>query len=97
MNQVSKAPLMIVLHETIFSSWIKDGMSVGLLALLIYVNHVYGQGSGIVDTFGVFLAFSWLMGKAVLLRGSGIMKFHSRRDLALWLVEDGKKNTAPTA
>ncbi len=54
----------IIVHESVFSSWLKDAGSLGSLAGLIYVNHQFGNGSAVVDGVGALLLIAFLIAKA---------------------------------
>jgi ribosomal protein L32 len=40
---------IIVLRENVWQSWLKDGMTFGLLFLMFWLNHKYIDGSGVID------------------------------------------------
>lgn len=78
-------PITIIVNdETVLASWLRDFGSLGSLAALIYVNHIYGAGNGWVDTLGVALVVAWL-GLGLSKRKGAIVEITSEelRDLAL--------------
>lgn len=76
----SEAPLLILSESTI-SSIIKDAVSVGLLAVLIYVNHIYGAASSAVDVTGVVLF--WLLMCRFLFAQEKVIRL-TKEQLAEW-------------
>lgn len=76
---------IIILHESVLHSWLKDGGSLGALAALIYVNHTYGSGNWFIDTIGGVLLLAFL-----LARGKMAANTHrfTRDDLRRWALNE---------
>lgn len=57
---------VILLREGVLQSWLRDGVSFGMLGALPWFNYTYCGGSGWIN---MAIAFAWFI--AVLARASG--------------------------
>lgn len=78
-------PLFIIMNETVWSSWLKDGMTIGLLLALVVVNHTIGQGATSVDTFGVFCLVLYFLAAATMARRK---RAFTREELRAWALTE---------
>jgi len=79
-------PTYIIVHESWLASWLKDFGSLGSLAALIYVNHVYGAGNGFVDAVGAMLLLVYLIGWAG--KKSGFTPAFTKDELRRWVLSE---------
>ncbi len=59
----AEVPEVIILHETVLSSLLKDTGSLGTLAALAWFNHAYLGGSWPLDLFAVFCIFTFMLNR----------------------------------
>lgn len=61
------ADKIIILREGVISSWLKDGFTIVMLAVLPWFNHAYAGGSGWIYAA---ISFGWFI--AIISRASGM-------------------------
>lgn len=78
----------IIVHESVLASWLKDMGSIGSLAALIFVNHQYGAGNGVVDAAGALLLIAFMYVKGA----SEFVHSFTKEDLRRWaLTEEARQ------
>jgi hypothetical protein len=83
---MEKRPTYIIVHESWLASWLKDFGSLGSLAALIYVNHVYGAGNGVVDAVGAMLLLAYLV--AWVGKTKEITPAFTKEELRRWVLSE---------
>ena len=58
-------PTIIILHESVLASWLKDAGSLGTLAGFGWFNHAHLSGSWPLDLFAVICALIFLISRSV--------------------------------
>jgi hypothetical protein len=63
---MAEAAKIILVRESVWKSWARDGFTFGWLAVLPWFNHTYGGGSGWIYCA---IAFAWFI--TLVARASG--------------------------
>ena len=64
-GDISRAEKVVVLHETVLHSWMKDAVTFGCVAALAWFNHAYMAGSWAIDLFAVFVVCTFGLNKSL--------------------------------
>jgi hypothetical protein len=76
-----KKPEIIVIHETLVESWLKDAMLFGSVGVLLALNHIYWGGSIIVSV----LLIVALIFNAAALNSKTVKTFNSYEDVKKYI------------
>lgn len=54
---------VLVIHESVLASMIKDFFSLGMVVAVLYANYLWGESNWVVNAFAAILSFLFILSK----------------------------------